>query len=100
MLAGVGYRHFDELRRQGFVLLAVGDRGGERGGILRGDPLTGVGTLTPDLMLEVGAGLAPGGLLTVFGLEAALFHGFQGGHLLEDCRTLRREDWIHGRHAV
>ncbi|GDY20383.1 hypothetical protein LBMAG56_17280 [Verrucomicrobiota bacterium] len=87
-MAGVRDGHGDEVGRQRLELLPVGDGFGERRGIGGGDPPGDIGPLAPDLVLEVRAGLAAVRLRPVLGLEAALLHGLQGGHLCQNCGSL------------
>jgi hypothetical protein len=82
---------FDELGCQGFEFLAIGDGGGQRRGVCGRNALADIGPLAPDLMLEVRAGFAPGRLRPIFGFKAALLHGFECRHLLQDEGSLRVE---------
>ena len=52
-------------------------------------------SLLPDLMFEVGATSFARRTVPEFGFEAALFHGLEGRHLLEDLRPLREESRVH-----
>ena len=79
---------FDEVSRQAFEFLAVGDGGGERRRVFGRNALTDIGPLAPDLMLEVRAGFGAGRLLPVFGFETALLHGLEGRHLFQDVGSL------------
>ena len=79
------HRHFDELLRQRFELLPVGDGFLESGGFFGRNSPTEVGPFMPGLKLVVGACGAAGRVGPVFFLEAAILHGLKFGHLLEDA---------------
>ncbi len=96
----MGNGQLDEVCRQRFELLAIGDGGGQSRGFFAGNALTDIGAFAPDLVLKVGTGLSPGGLLSVFDFETALLHGLQGGHLLENSRSLSVEWGVHFLHYV
>lgn len=81
-------RHFDELLRQRFELLTVGDGFFESGSFLGGNSPTEVGAFMPGLKLVVGACGAAGRVGPVFFLEAAILHGLKFSHLLEDAGAL------------
>ena len=88
-------RQINERLGQGLEVEAVVDGRLQRRSLLRTDALTLVGTVFPDLVFEVGAGLGAGGAGTILGLEAAQFHGVQGGHLLEECRAFGEKRIVH-----
>ena len=75
--------------------LAVGDRRLQSGGFLGWNPPAEVAPILPDLMFEVGAAAFAGSAVPEFGLEAALFHGLEGCHLLKDLGALRAKFSIH-----
>lgn len=79
----------DEVGRQGFEFLAMGDGGGERRSVFGRNALSDIGPLAPDLVLEVRAGFGSGRLLPVFGFETALLHGFKCRHLFQNEGSLR-----------
>lgn len=91
----MGDGHLDELVGQRLEFLAVGDGGGQGGGVLGRDPLSDVIFFAPDLMFEIGAGLGPGRMLTIFGFETALFHGLQRSHLFKQGGPLDMEFGLH-----
>jgi len=84
----VGDGQFDEVGRQAFEFLAIGDGGGECRRVFGRNALSDIGPLAPDLVLEVRAGFGAGRLLTVFGFETTLFHGLDGRHLFENVGSL------------
>lgn len=86
----------DESLGQGLEVETVGDGGLQRRGILRTDALALVGAVLPDLVFEVGAAGGAGGAGPIFGLEAAQFHGIQGGHLVEQSRAFGEQGVVHG----
>ena len=88
-MARVGDGQFDEVGRQAFELLAIGDGGGECRRVFGRNALGDIGPLAPDLMLEVRAGFGPGRRLPVFGFETALLHGFERRHLFQNDGPLR-----------
>ena len=96
MLPRVFDRQLDEGLGQGFELESVVDGGLQGGGILGADSLTDIGSILPDLVLEVGAGFGARRAGAVLSLEAAQFHGIESGHLLENSRTFGEERIIHG----
>ena len=93
----MGHGQVDELRRQRFETLAVGDRRLQSGGFLGWHTPAEIAPLLPDLMFEVGATSFARRTVPEFGFEAALFHGLEGRHLLEDLGPLREERSVHVR---
>ena len=88
-MARVGDGQFDEVGRQAFEFLAIGDGGGECRRVFGRNALSDIGPLAPDLVLEVRAGFDSGRLLPVFGFETALLHGLEGRHLFQNEGPLR-----------
>ena len=88
-MARVRDSQFDEVRRQAFEFLAIGDGGGECGCVFERNALSDIGPLAPDLVLEVRAGFGSGWLLPVFGFETAQLHGLEGRHLFQNDGPLR-----------
>lgn len=85
----------DEGLGQRLKLEAIVDGRLQSGRILRGDTLTLVGTVFPNLMLEVRASLGTGGAGTILSFEAAQFHGIKNGHLMEESRAFGEEGVMH-----
>ena len=77
----------DKVSGELFKLLAILYRLLEFGGICGANALTEVGTVIPELVLEVRADFFTGGGGTILGLDTAQFHRSDGGHLLEDSRA-------------
>ena len=75
MRPGVFDAQLNEGLGQGLEAEAVVDGLLQSRGILRGDALTLVGAILPDLMFEVRPGLGARGARAVPGFEAAQFHG-------------------------
>ena len=88
-MARVGDGQCDEVGRQAFEFLAMGDGGGERRRVFGRNALRDIGPVAPDLVLEVRAGFGAGRLLPVFGFETAQLHGLEGRHLFQNEGPLR-----------
>ena len=74
----------DEVTRQLFEALAVGDGLLEGRGVLGREALAEVLALLPNLVFEVRTSGAASRRGTLLGLEGAVFHGGTLGHLLEE----------------
>lgn len=85
----------DEGLGQRLKLEAIVDGRLQGGRILRGDTLTLVGTVLPNLVLEVRSSLGTGGAGTILSFEAAQFHGIENGHLLEESRAFGEKGVMH-----
>ena len=88
-MAGVGDGQFDEVGRQAFEFLAIGNGGGECRRVFGGNALSDIGPFAPDLVLEVRTGFGAGRVLPIFGFETTQLHGLEGRHLFENEGSLR-----------